>query len=120
MSALLAPDRALDILEAKAEEWSTRARTTRAIIEQMRAALGAVSPAPARASRARPGRGAGATCAVILREWGRPARVGELLPALRRRGVIVGGAHPPRTLSATLLRYSGVRRVSRGLWEALS
>jgi hypothetical protein len=74
--------------------------------------------AAARAGGRRRGRGpgAGAMALEVLREWGKPARAGELLPELERRGVHVGGANPLATLASTLLKYRGVKRVSRGLF----
>jgi hypothetical protein len=109
--------------------------TWRAFAKSFEKILGDLSSAAQRLSGARPsgagrpgrpagtgrrgrGRGAGAMAAQVLRDWGRPARAGELLPEIRRRGVRVGGANPLATLASTLLKYPGVKRVARGLFMA--
>jgi hypothetical protein len=130
-------ERAMAALERQADEWEARAAAMRAAVEALRgelreagrAARGATAGArrgpgrpaggkrPARARAPRPrGEGAGSAAAEILREWGRPARVGELLPELERRGVRVGGKNPRATLNSTLLKYEGVKKAGRGLF----
>src|SRR6185295_1080050 len=69
------------------------------------------------ATRAPRGQGTGSVVVAILREWGRPAKVAELLPELERRGVKVGGKSPYNTLAATLAQHRGVKRAGVGLYE---
>lgn len=118
-------DVALKALEAAAVEWEQRATSLRAAIESARGQLklagrgyhGGAADTPRGAVRKSPtGKGAAAVTVEILKEWGRPARVGDIMPELAKRGVHVGGKRPAQTLASTLLKYPGLRRVSRGLF----
>ncbi len=120
-------DAAVARLREELDEWQRRALKLRKLVDGMLRdmglavrSLGSGRDARALIEQARRGRraGAGARAAEILREWGRPARAGELLPEIQRRGVPVGGRNPLATLASTLLKYPGVKRVSRGLFAA--
>src|SRR5437879_4946244 len=121
----LALGHALAALDAAGRDWAARASAMRAVASAMRAqireaaraeaqlpALRALAAAAAtkkkRVARPRPtwrgpphraprGQGTGSVAVAILREWGRPARVGEILVELEKRAVKVGGKSPYNT-----------------------
>lgn len=117
-------DRVLAALDEKARFWEARARSMRALLARMRRELRAAERGPragGRGEKAAPNRrrgGVGAAAARLLEEWGRAARVAEILPELVKRGVKIGGRRPGQTLASTLIRYPGVRRVGRGTYAA--
>ena len=59
---------------------------------------------------------------TLLHDAGRPCNVRELLDALSRRGLVVGGTHPAKTIS-DVLRHEVAKgravRVRRGWYRAL-
>jgi hypothetical protein len=121
---------ALSRMQQEIRFWESRAAKLRTSVDRMLRSLRAAARRfvagggrGARVLGRTPGRrgrgpGAGAMAAQILREWGRPARAGELLPEIVRRGISVGGQKPLATLASTLLKYPGVKRVGRGLFVA--
>jgi hypothetical protein len=125
-------ERAMASLEQQARFWEERAAQMREAVEAMRREMreaergartlgvrrGPGRPPSVTGGRGRRGQGAGSAAAEVLREWGRAARGGELLPELERRGVHVGGKNPLATLASTLLKYSGVAKAGRGLFIA--
>jgi hypothetical protein len=132
--------RAVATLEAAAQAWATRAQNMLRLAEAMRSELsgasGAKSPAIARVtapaartpSRVGPkrrvpkGQGVSAAVVEILRESGKPMRVNDVLAALKKRGLTVGGQKPYATLAATLQNRvkskSGVVKAGLGLYAA--
>ncbi len=127
---LVNSERAMASLEKAASFWEERARQMREAVEAMRnqmreaergvaMGLAAYRRGPGRppgSGRKRLRQGVAAACVEILRDWGRPGRVGELLPELAKRGIRVGGKKPMATLASTLLKYPGVKKAGRGLF----
>jgi len=124
-------ERAIASLEQQAKFWEERAAKMREHVTNMLNELREAErggraiglprgpgrpPSVGGRARAPRGQGVGAVTAQILAEWKRPARVNDLLPELEKRGARVGGKRPSATLNSTLLKFSGVKRVARGLF----
>ncbi len=56
----------------------------------------------------------------VLADNKEPMRINDILAALAKRGVEVGGQRPYATLAATIVKQPGIKSVARGLYTVAS
>lgn len=111
-------------LEAAASQLEKQASEIRKAAAAFRARRRAATPSPRRVRgdplKSAPGRLGLYTrhVLVVLRALGRSARAGELVAALAKRGVRIGGANPAKTLANTLGKSRRIERPTRGWFAA--